>query len=80
MAQTKAQRQAAAKKGAATRKGKSAASSANDAKGATRDTGKGITGAAKAIGSTIKNAAGSVTQRAGAGSSKSKPKAKTKKR
>ena len=80
MAQTKAQRQAAAKKGAATRKGKAAGSSAKDAKSATRDTGGSITSAARAIGGTIKNAAGSVTQRAGAGSSRSKPKAKTKKR
>ena len=80
MAQTKAQRQAAAKKGAATRKGKAAASNAKDAKGASRDTGKSFTGAVKAVGSTVKNAAGSVAQRAGAGSSKSRPKAKTKKR
>ena len=81
MAQTKAQRSAAAKKAAATRKGKAASSDAKDAKRATRATGTSLAGAARAVGSTVRNAVGSATQRASAGDSKAKGKPKaTKKR
>jgi hypothetical protein len=66
MAQTKAQRSAAAKKAAATRKRNAAKSSAKDAKSAARSTGKGVADVARAVGSTAKNAAESVVKRAGA--------------
>lgn len=80
MAQTKAQRQAAAKKGAATRKGKAASKDAKNAKSASRAAGASFTTAARAFGGTVRNAAGSIAGRAGAGQSKGgrKPKGKTK--
>ena len=66
MAQTKTQRSAAAKKAAATRKRNAAKKSAQDLKGSTRSTGRGVTDLAKAAGSTAQSAAKSVAKGADA--------------
>jgi hypothetical protein len=66
MAQTKAQRSAAAKKAAATRKRNAAKKSAQDVKGSARSTGRSVTDLAKAAGSTAQSAAKSVAKRADA--------------
>jgi hypothetical protein len=64
MAQTKAQRSAAAKKAAATRKRNAAKKSAQDL--STRSSGRSLTDVAKAAGSTAQSAAKSVAKRADA--------------
>ena len=66
MAQTKAQRSAAAKKAAATRKRNAAKKSTPDLKGSARSTGRSVTDLAKAAGSTAQNAAKSVVKGADA--------------
>jgi hypothetical protein len=86
MTQTKADRSAAAKKGAATRQrnaqrtrsqtagtkaaatrqGRTAASSANEATTAVKSAARGLTGAAKAAGDAAKNAGKAAATRAGA--------------
>jgi hypothetical protein len=66
MAQTKAQRSAAAKKAAATRKRNAAKKSAKEVKSSARSTGRSVTDLAKAAGSTAQSAAKSVAKRADA--------------
>jgi hypothetical protein len=66
MAQTKAQRRAAAKKGAVTRKRNAAKTSARYLKGPASSIGRRVTDLAKAVGSTAQSAAKSVAELVGA--------------
>jgi hypothetical protein len=67
---TKAERSAAAKKGAATRKENEAKQSQQEAKSAAADAGAAISGAALSIAKTVKKAAEAATKRVDAEKSK----------